>query len=244
MHMKSIISILLIVLFITSCKEDPKKELVGTWKFEGSVINRYLKDTTNQISYFQFADSTDVYNLMGILSIDKMYTKGYNVDWTFYHMNFDSLKLEYNLISNDKLEVTYSDSTKNVYSRIAKDIRPNKLFFDLFNTFCQNSYMSLDSLGDGTLWCKFSLYEAGNKSISAFEKQVKFYVDKHTGSLPKKEKTDEYDRMFNRMVNTYTWEDLTSKILMECSFNYKNLKDNYTFNDNDELEVKIWLNVK
>lgn len=45
--------------------------------------------------------------------------------------------------------------------------------------------------------------------------------------------------MFRALTNSYTWEDLNSKILMECSFNFKDTIDKYSFNDKDELEVNM-----
>jgi uncharacterized protein (DUF2132 family) len=63
-------------------------------------------------------------------------------------------------------------------------------------------------------------------------------------SLPKKEDLQKYDPMFKALTNSYTWEDLNNKILMECYFNFKNTTDQYSFNDRDQLEVRIWQNVK
>ena len=57
--------------------------------------------------------------------------------------------------------------------------------------------------------------------------------------MPKKEDLQKYDPMFRALTNSYTWEDLNSKILMECSFNFKDTIDKYSFNDKDELEVNM-----
>jgi hypothetical protein len=73
---------------------------------------------------------------------------------------------------------------------------------------------------------------------------VKNFFDKQIGSLPKKEEEGEYSFDEKSLMNNYTWENLENKIQLLCYFRKKDITDEFTFNDMDYLEIKIFQIVK
>jgi len=225
--MKKIIVVLLAIFLIISCSDNKKDILIGTWYTESIEKDWYSEDSINCISFIEYTD-TNNYQLY----------KSSNGDWYFFRddsMNSINQELIH-FISDDKFEILLSDSVKNpVYNRIEKNIKPNQMIFDLFNNFFQYaqfwSNLRIDTLGDETIFYNIVLTGTKEKSILTIEHQIKYFFDKQMKSLPKEEKS-----------NIYIWEDLNTKILMECYFRFNKYD---TIDDTmDELEVKIWQNVK
>ncbi len=237
-----IVSMAMFVLI--SCNEDPQKKLIGCWNYQGSEINHNTQDTTWSDYYIEFTDSDTVYFLIGTRRPNKIYISGYDENWGYSSINFDSLRLKYNFITDEKDEFIYPDSSIRVFTRFVNNKRPNELFFNLYNKYGQGQTMRIDTLGDGTLICNLDIPGSDNKNILAIEKEVKFFTDKQLGFLPQSEEVGKYSSWSHGLLNVYEWEDLRYKVIMENHFNFKDLEDAYDFNDEDELEVKIWLNVK
>jgi len=240
----SLIFFLAMVLVASSCKTDSNKKLVGNWYYEGLQYDMVSEDSLWNYRYLEFTDSNTVYFTTGIKRLNKIYTDGYTIDWTYSYVRTDSLPVKFNFISDNSLELTYPDSTKQLFSRQNTSKRPNELFFHLLNLVGQNNFIRIDTMGDGTLFCNMDIAGNDKLNITAIEKQVKYFMDKHLGSLPQEEEEGKFSRWEKTLFNEYKWEDLNHKVTMENYFHFKDLEDEYTFNDEDELEIKIWLNVK
>jgi len=235
---------LVIVLVASSCKTDTNKRLAGNWYHEGLEYDTFSEDTIWNYRYVEFTDSNTVYFTTGIKRLNKIYTDGYEIDWTYSYVSTDSLPIKFNIMSDNSLALTFPDSTKQLFSRHTSSKRPNELFFNLINLVGQNNIMRLDTMGDGTLFCNMDISGKDKMNITAFEKQVKYFMDKQLGALPQEEEERKFSRWERTLFNVYKWEDLNHKVKMENYFHFKDLDDEYTFNDKDELEIKIWLNVK
>lgn len=243
--MKTFLKILLVIVLVASaCKTDPNKRLVGTWYYEDSSYDIVSEDTAWNYHYIEFTDSDTIYSTEGIKRLNKIYTDGYNIDWSYGYGRADSLPLKFNLKSVNSLEIAYPDSSKRVFSRYTTSKRPNELFFNLINLIGQNNVMRIDTMGDGTLFCNMDVSGNEKMNIIAIEKQVKYFMDKQLKSLPQEQEEGKFSQWERTLFNEYKWEDLNHKVTMENYFHFKDLEDEYTFNDQDELEIKIWLNVK
>lgn len=88
-------------------------------------------------------------------------------------------------------------------------------------------------LGDGSVMFNFRIY--GNTYF--IEPKIKGSVDRTLGVLPKNETIGKYSRWERSLMNKYEWETLDMKVLME---NY--YKTDY--DDEDYLDVKIWITIK
>lgn len=230
-----------IVLVASSCKIDTHKRLVGNWYYEGLQYDIVSDDSLLNYRYLEFTDSSTVYFTTGIKRFNKLYTDGYKIDWTYSYVRLDSLPDIFNFISDNTIELT---SPKQIFTRLSISKRPNELFFNLLNLVGPNNFISIDTMGDGTLFCSMDVAGNDKMNITAVEKQVKYFMDKQLGSLPQAEEEGKFSRWERTLFNEYKWEDLNHKVTMENYFHFKDLEDEYTFNDKDELEIKIWLNVK
>ena len=241
--MKKYTFALLTIFLIIACSQNKKDKLLGTWYNSSVEENFSPKDTVRR--FIEYADNKETSTLYTTNGSDWEYFKG--ISW--YLGNTEQI----NFISNDKFEILLPDSVKKfvglkenpVYNRVKKTIAPNKMIFDLYTNFYPfGNSLSIDTLGDETIYYNYVLTESKDKSMSTLEHQIKYFIDKQMKSLPKKEELLKYDELYKSLVNIYTWEDLNSKILMECYFKNKDTTDQYKFNDKDELEVKIWQNIK
>jgi len=234
---------LAMVLIVSSCKTVTNR-VTGNWYYEGIQYDLVTEDSLWNYHYLEFTDSNTVYFLTGIKRLNKIYTDGYKIDWTYSYLSTDSLPLNFTLVSDNSLELTYADSTKRIFSHYPSSKRPNELFFNLINLIGQNNIMRIDTMGDGTLFCNLDIAGNDKLNITAIEKQVRYFMDKQLKSLPLKQEEGQFSQWERTLFNEYRWEDLTAKVTMENYFHFKDLDDEYTFNDKDELEIKIWLNVK
>lgn len=243
--MKKKLLFLFLIVFLFSCSENKQKKLIGTWGTTTLKSDWYGKDSILCKEFLEFTKDEDIYSLR----------QPGNGQWDFSIMRKkDSLNYDiYKFISNNEFEIQLPEETKklmgikknSIYTRISRDIKPNKLIFDFLNNFLEyGNSLSIDTLGGETLWYEYELTETKDKTISTLEHQVKFFIDKQMKTLPKEEELEKYDQLYKSLVNIYTWEDLNTKILMECYFNFKDTTDQYTFNDKDQLKVRIWQNVK
>lgn len=237
-------------LILFSCTENKKSKLIGTWVSEEMDKDPYSgvsgrKDSIKRVTYTQYKDSKEVYTL---------YQDFFN-GWVYFKSgNIDSIKTDQiHFITNDKFEVLMSDSIRKmigikdnpIHTRTKKEIRIDKIILNLFENFYPSGEsLEIDTLGDGTILYKYDLNGTKDKTIYTLEHQVKYFIDKQMNTLPKEEETEKYSRWEKCLMNTYTWENLNNKILMECYFKIKDTTDNYSLNDIDKLEVKIWENVK
>lgn len=239
--MKKLLFLILIV-FLFSCSENKNDKLIGTWFNSSIEESKFSKDTVNR--FIEYTDNKETYNL----------TSFYD-GWLFFKGNsMDSIKNEQiNFISKDKFEMLFTDSYKEligikenpIYNRVGENIKPNKMMFDLYNNFYLfGTVLDVDTLGDETLWYEYELTETKDKTISTLEHQVKYFIDKQMKTLPKEEELEKFSQWERTLVNTYTWENLNIKILMECYFEFKDTTDQYSLNDKDQLKVRIWQNVK
>lgn len=241
--MKKITFTLLTIFLIIACSKNKKDKLIGTWYNSSIEENFSLNDTVK--SYIEYTANKETYTLYTTNGNDWEYFKG--TSW--YLSNTEQI----NFISNDKFEILLPDSVKKfvglkenpVYNLVKKTIEPNKMIFDLYiNFYPFGNSLSIDTLGDETIYYNYVLTESKDKSISTLEHQIKYFIDKQMKSLAKNEDLLKYDELYKSLVNIYTWEDLNSKILMECYFRNKDTTDQSKFNDKDELEVKMWQNIK
>lgn len=240
--MKTSLKIFIAIVFVAfACKTDPNKKFVGNWYFEGLQYDYVTQDSLLNYRYLEFTDSNTVYFLTGIKEFSDIYTDGYKIDWTYSYVRPDSLTEIFKFISDNTIELV---SPKQIFTRQSTSKRPNELFFNLLNLMGSNTFMELDTLGDGTLWCTMNVPETDKANIIAIEKQVKYFMDKQLKSLPKEQEEGKFSQWQRKLGNVYKWEDLNHKVTMENYFGFKDLEDEYTFNDKDELEIKIWLNVK
>jgi len=241
--MKKFTFALLTIFLIIACSQNKKDKLLGTW-YNSSVEKNFSPNDTVK-RFIEYADNKENSTLYSTNGSDWEYFKG--ISW--YLGNVRQIVF----ISKDKFEIHLPDSIKEfvgikenpVYNRVEKNIKPNKMIYDLYNNFYAfGNSLSIDTLGDETIYYNYVLTETKDKSISTLEHQIKYFIDKQMNSLPKKEDLLKYDQLYKSLVNIYTWEDLNAKILMECYFKNKDTTDQFTFNDKDELEVKIWQNIK
>ncbi len=233
---------LILIVFLFSCSKNKTDKLIGTWFNSSIEESKFSKDTVNR--FIEYTDNKEIYNL----------TSFYD-GWLFFKgSSMDSIKNEQiNFISKDKFEMLFTDSYKEligikenpIYNRVGKNIKPNKMMFDLYNNFYLfGTVLDVDTLGDGTINYDYSLTGTNDKSILELEHQVKYFIDKQMKTLPKEEELGKYSQWEKALMNIYTWEDLNTKILMECYFEFKDTTDKYRMHDQDQLKVKIWQNVK
>jgi hypothetical protein len=244
------VTFVFLTLILFSCTENLKTRLIGTWYTESMDKDPYSgikgrKDSIKRVTYTQYKDSKEVYILY----------QSYLDAWVYFKSgNVDSIKPEQiRFITNDKFEYIIPDSIKKIigikhnpiHSRSNKEIKINPIISNLFeNLYPIGESLEIDTLGDGTILYKYDLNETKEKTIYTLEHQVKYFIDKQMNTLPKEEETEKYSQWEKCMMSTYTWENLNTKILMECYFKMKDTTDKYTFNDKDVLQVKIWENVK
>lgn len=243
--MKKVTIILMAILLLPSCSENKQKKLIGTWGTTTLKEDWYGKDSILCKEYLEFTKTGDVYYL----------GQPGNGKWDFsIKRKRDSLNYDiYKLISKNEFEIQLPEETKkflgikknSIYTRISRDIKPNKLIFDFLNNFLEyGNSLSIDTLGGGTVMYQLDMEETKAKSTSELGNLVKYFFDKQIGSLPKEDKEGKYSIWEKAIVNIYTWENLETKLLMECYFKNKDLTDEFTYNDKDYIEIKIWHNVK
>jgi hypothetical protein len=242
--MKTIICILSTFCLLISCNVNEKAKLKGTWFNTTIKESKYSKDTVNR--FIAYTGTKESFVLTSFYD-GWLFEKGQI--WFL-----DSTRLrQIKFLSNNRFEIVFPDSIKTlldirinpVYNRVVKNITPNKMIFDLYNNFYTfGTMLNIDTLGDGTIYYDYTLTETNSKSILELEHLVKYYIDKQMKVLPKEEELEKYSQWEKALMNTYTWEDINSKILMECYFELKDTTDKYRLHDNDQLKVKIWQNIK
>lgn len=105
---------LAMVLIVSSCKTVTNR-VTGNWYYEGIQYDLVTEDSLWNYHYLEFTDSNTVYFLTGIKRLNKIYTDGYKIDWTYSYLSTDSLPLNFTLVSDNSLELTYADSTKCLF---------------------------------------------------------------------------------------------------------------------------------
>jgi hypothetical protein len=242
--MQKVTLFFLTIFLMVSCTISKKDKLIGTWSTVSMEKSTGSTDSAKVQYYIEFTDD-GIYYLNQSVDGNWYFYKGYNMDSIHYET--------INFISKDNFEIIFPDSaqknlgiSKNpIYHRVERNIKPNEIMLDLYNKyFPLGTTLDVDTLGDKSLFYHCYLTGTRKKSISAAENEVKFFFDKRMKSLPKEEELNKYDPMYGKIMNKYLWEDMQTKISLESYFNFKNTKDKYKFNDNDQLEVKIWLDIK
>lgn len=157
------------------------------------------------------------------------------------------------IISKDYFEILFPDSVKSklgmnknpLYNRVNRNIKPDKMIFGLYSKLIQLGIpLEVDTLRDSTIYYHCYLPGTRIESISALGNEIKLFFDEQMGSLPREEALNEYDQSLGKTFNECTWENISSKIIMECYFNFRDTTDRNRFNNIDQLEVKIWQNIK
>lgn len=243
--MKKTFILLLSLMLLASCKENKQKKLIGTWGTIALQDDWYSEDSILCHEFIEFTKTGDQYFL---------YEPG-NGEWKFLILGKkDSINYDmYKLTSGNEIEVQLPEQAKKalkikknpIYTRTSRDIKPNKLIFDLLYNFREyKSPMSIDTLGDGTIRYELEMQEGKGKSTLELGNLVKYFLDKQIGALPKEEEEGHYSRWEKAIANIYTWENLNTKLIMECYFKDKDSIGNIVIHANDYIQVKLWQNVK
>jgi hypothetical protein len=230
--MKSISILILLLLMIASCSDNSNK-LIGVWYREYSE-NNYLNEKILIKSYIEYTDSQTMFSLMAINN--KYYFS------VFKSVPFDSIKVKY--IDENCF---YEDNDTLANRRITKDIKPHKYFVDLLyknSTLTYSPQLTIDTVPDGSIYGNTKIVAESFDKIFQVEKNVKFFTDKFMSTLPKSERKDMWSRQEKRFYNSYEWENLDYRLKMECYFDTANKTDQYIYNDDDNLELRIWLDLK
>jgi hypothetical protein len=238
--MKIFISFLITVFFSASCSVIKKDKLIGTW---GTVSTEKSTGSDSiKVHYFiEFPKDDGIYYLNQTVEGKWYFFIGYSLD----SVHLETIKF----ISNDQFSIIFPDSVKKTmgisknpeYCRVGKNIRPHKIILDLYNQVLPlGTTLDIDTLADKSIFYRCYLYGNREKSISARENEVKFYFDKEMKSLPKEEELNKYDSASGKIMNRYTWEYQSTKILLESYFNFRDTTGKDRSNDTDNLEVKIW----
>lgn len=104
--------------------------------------------------------------------------------------------------------------------------------------------MDIDTLGNGTVLYRLSLSEDKKNNMYKLQKDLKFFIDKELKNLSIEAEESKFDEWERCLCSIYTWENLEHKLLMENYFHLADTTDNFSLNDQNELEVKIWLDTK
>jgi bifunctional DNA-binding transcriptional regulator/antitoxin component of YhaV-PrlF toxin-antitoxin module len=243
--MKIFIPVILALIIFSSCTQGKKERLIGTWCSVSEEKSNGASDSIQLHYFIQFTADEGIYYLNQLTDGNWYFFKGYSMD----SIHYETIKFS----SDDKFEIVFPDSVrkklgiskKTVYNRVEKNIKPGRIILDLYNEILPlGTALEIDTLADRSIYYSCWLIGKKEKSISAMENQVKFFFDKEMKSPPEKEELNKYDRTSGNIMNRYTWEDMNSKILMECYFNFGNTTDKDKSNDFDRLKVKIWQVIK
>lgn len=128
---------------------------------------------------------------------------------------------------------------KSKYNINEAKLKTDPLFINFYEKFYENlkySGISYEVNEDGTLRLEEDLY-CKDKNISKLKNDVKFYLDKTIGDLPKEEKST-YSRYKESYIDYYLYENLDIKLRVELY-----ITSDY-FSEDDKLVVLMWLNRK
>ncbi len=242
--MKNFILVVFALLIASSCVPGKKERLIGTWVSVSDEKRTASKDSALLHYFIEFTDHGIFY--LNQLSSSKYYFfKGYSMD----SVHYETIKFH----SKDNFEILFSDSVKRnlkmsknpQYVRVDRNIRPDIMIIDLYNGyFPLGTPLEIDTLRDSTVYYHCYLPGNENMSITELENEIKFFFDKQMKAPPGEVLLNEYDQTSGRTFNEYTWKNPESRIFMQCYFKFRDAAKKPTINNIDQLEVKIWQNIK
>ncbi len=246
--MKSFSLIILSYFLISSCNKTQNILTKGDWKQYFITTNN--GDTVGKIQRLKFRSDTIFYYKYNPLVIYKIkrdsiefinaYNDSLRSKCKIIELTDKSIKFEGEDIRKDKNQ---KDSIVPFILLLEKiESLPDKPFDKvLYNLAKLYDIGSGEILGDGDIYFNFDCRNRNNffeyDDPYKTEPKIKGIVDRAIGSLPKRETLEKYSRWQNAIMNSYEWETLDYKILMEDYY-----KESY--NNKNYLEVKIWITEK